>query len=859
MGQRAEGGSFLLGLRVLELGDEHVEYCGKVLAGLGAEVLKVEPLGGESTRGYGPFVDGRTDVNASLYFQHYNFGKRSLVVDVESEAGVEKFRELARVADVILDGRPRGYLDARGLSYEDLSGENPGLIYVHVSPFGDDGPWRDFRGSDLVHLALGGVMLNCGYDPVPGGDYDTPPIAPQMWQAYQICGENTAIQVIAALHHRLRTGAGQQLVSSVHEAVSLNTESDFPDWLYRRVEHARVTCRHSFPNDGAGGGASTTLGASATKDGRWLKPYQTYLAGPASSTKPLVDLMAPYGMEDDLAAPQYDDAAFVRRPEVLRHINDVINRFVASFKFDANIWLQAQRVGMPWAPIRRPEENLGDRHWRERETFIDIVDPELGRPITHVRAKWLAHGLPWRSGPLAPALGEAGDMTADKWVSSTTGHPRTSTVERPAVISKLGRPFALSGVRVLDLGWILASAGGGRFLAAHGAEVIKVEHTSRLDMLRNAPAAPSRAGTGVDRDAASEPSVNRSGAFMDVNAGKLAASLNLKSERGRQLLLDLVRQADVLVEGFSPGTMDRLGLGYETLRQVNPALVYVQQSGMGQTGDYGPLKAFGPTAQAMSGITDMSGLPEPYPPAGIGYSYLDWFGAYQIALAMLAGLYRREVTGEGCWIDSSQVEAGIYLTGPTVLDFSVNGRSWRRVGNRSASKPAAPHGAYRVRGRDRWIAIAVFTDAEWHALVRVLRCPEWANDPRFATLERRISNQDALDALVDSAASTWDGDELMCALQSAGVAAGVCQSAEDRIEKDPQLRHLGWTTELVQSELGSWPAKSTPVRFSESPAYMGGIRDRHGPNYGEDNQYVYEELLGLSPDEISALAEAGVI
>jgi crotonobetainyl-CoA:carnitine CoA-transferase CaiB-like acyl-CoA transferase len=414
------------------------------------------------------------------------------------------------------------------------------------------------------------------------------------------------------------------------------------------------------------------------------------------------------------------------------------------------------------------------------------------------------------------------------------------------------------------LGWILASAGGGRFLAALGAEVIKVEHTSKRDMVRNHSSIPN--GGRPERDEASRPitptptgSLNRSAGFHEINTGKRAISLNLKSPKGKELLKELLKQADVLVEGYSPGTLDRMGLGYEVLRELNPRLVYVQQSGFGQHGKYGPLKSFGPTAQAMSGISDMSGLPEPYPPAGIGYSYLDWFGAYQIALAMMAGLYRQKTTGQGCWIDSSQVETGLYLTGSTILDHAVNGQRWARYGNRSPYKPAAPHGAYRLRGADRWITIAAFTDEEWLALTRVLGTPEWANDPRFTTLPLRLANQDPLDALVDQATQSWDGIDLMQALQAVGVAAGICETAEDRCDWDPQRRHLGWMMEFNQSEVGRWPAKTPPTTFSETPPYQGGIVDRHGPNYGEDNEFVYGQLLGLSPDEIESLKVQNVI
>jgi crotonobetainyl-CoA:carnitine CoA-transferase CaiB-like acyl-CoA transferase len=271
------------------------------------------------------------------------------------------------------------------------------------------------------------------------------------------------------------------------------------------------------------------------------------------------------------------------------------------------------------------------------------------------------------------------------------------------------------------------------------------------------------------------------------------------------------------------------------------------------------MRSYGPVAQGFSGISEMSGLPEPFPPAGIGYSYLDWFGAYNLVNAILAALYRRDVTGAGCWLDLSQVESGIYLTGTAILDFTVNGRGWRRYGNRSPYKMAAPHGAYRTAGDDRWIAIACFTEAEWQSLLAVMNRQAWARDQRFQDLPSRLEHQDALDQLIQSTTRARDGYQLMDALQQAGVAAGVCQNAQDRYERDPQLKHLEWLVELPQTEIGSWPVKDFPVKMYGTPARAGGSIGRHGPNYGEDNEYVFGELLGLSAGEIKSLAEADVI
>jgi crotonobetainyl-CoA:carnitine CoA-transferase CaiB-like acyl-CoA transferase len=296
---------FLSGVRVLELADELGEYCGKVLAGLGADVIKIEPLGGEKTRRYGPFLGDVANPNHSLHFWHYNFGKRGAVIDIESSVGRAQFLSLAATADVVIDTRSKDYLSGLGIGYELLSRRHPGLVYVRISPFGDSGPWSEFHASDLVHLALGGMMMNCGYDPEPSGEYDLPPIAPQMWHAYHVTGEITAIQIIAALLYRQETGIGQALSSSVHDAVSKNTETDIPNWVYLRQPHYRRTCRHSLPTPDA------SSWIARTKDGRWVLPYRTYLPGFLTSPKAIFEVLRKYEMQFDLDDAKYMDPEYL--------------------------------------------------------------------------------------------------------------------------------------------------------------------------------------------------------------------------------------------------------------------------------------------------------------------------------------------------------------------------------------------------------------------------------------------------------------------------------------------------------------------------------------------------------------------
>jgi crotonobetainyl-CoA:carnitine CoA-transferase CaiB-like acyl-CoA transferase len=655
--------------------------------------------------------------------------------------------------------------------------------------------------------------------------------------------------------------------TNVHEAVSKNTETDAPDWLFLGQRHRRLTCRHSM--------VSASLPALAhTKDGRYLLPYKTYLKGSVTADggawASTVDVLREFGLGAVFEGDEYGTAESQSTPAAVDRLSGAVEKLVGSTLFSADVWRAGQRRGLPWAPVRLPEENAQDPHWRMRGAVVDVYQPQLGRAVTHVGAKWYSEDVPWSSPRPAPRIGEHTDVVIEQWRSPSPQRPPAAAA-RPAAekenLSVHGKPFALDGVRVIDLSWMLASAGAGRYLAALGADVIKVEHASRLDGMRTGQGLCPPGGR-AERAAAEGPlptpvhdpaNPNRSGSFMEINAGKRGLSLNLKSSEGRQILEDLIRGADMVVEGFSPGTMERMGLGYARLKELNPHIIYVQQSGLGEYGSYGRARAFGPTAQAFTGISEMSGLPSPYPPAGIGYSYLDWFGAYNMANAMLAALYRRHTTGLGCHIDASQGEIGLQLTGTAILDWSVNGRSWSRTGNRSPYVPAAPHGAYRTNGDDTWIAISAFTDSHWTALARVLDTTEWLTDPRFADLDARVAHQDELDALVDAATADRDGRALMDQLQAAGVPAGVCQDAQDRYERDPQLAHLEWTVELPQTEIGTWPIKGHPVRMAATPTHIGGRINRSGPNYGEDTDAVLTDVLGFDDERITALRTAGVV
>src|SRR5271167_4457291 len=339
----------------------------------------------------------------------------------------------------------------------------------------------------------------------------------------------------------------------------------------------------------------------------------------------------------------------------------------------------------------------------------------------------------------------------------------------------------LEGVRVIDLTKIVAGPNATRMLATMGAEVIRVEwHDDRaLDLLRGVrPLAPGGEGDNV----------NRSGLFNNINAGKYGITLNMNLPQGRDLFKRLVADASVLCENYSPRQMERWELGYDVLSKINPGLIYMQITGMGKSGTYNSYVSVGPTAQALSGLTHMSGFPEPMQPAGWGYSYLDHSTGYYGAILVLAALLRRRRTGRGCYIDLSQTEAGIMVSGTATLEAQLTGKPTDRHGNRMQAAAWAPHGAYPCRGVDEWIAIAIQDDGQWAALVSELGAPDWARDPRFSKSSGRKANEDELDRLMAEATKSLERYDLMSRLQKRGVPAAAVQKADDRCERDEQLK-----------------------------------------------------------------------
>lgn len=423
----------------------------------------------------------------------------------------------------------------------------------------------------------------------------------------------------------------------------------------------------------------------------------------------------------------------------------------------------------------------------------------------------------------------------------------------------MSRRRALDGIRIVDFSWVRAGPWATRWLGALGAEIIKIEwpenERGRL------PSSTTPKGMEVN--------LNTSGNFNDTNVNKKSITLNVRSPKGLAIVKRLIAVSDIVIENFSSRVLQKWGLGYDELVKIKPDIVYVSMSGYGHTGRNHHYTTFGPVAQAAAGLTFLSGLPGK-PPAGWGWSYMDDTGGMYGAMCALTGLYHRNVTGKGQHIDQSQMVSAVPLNGPALLDFTVNGRGSRRPGfppgnrahwpetpllNAYRGPTVAPHNVYRTHpgGYNDWCVIVCQTDDEWRRLVEVMGSPEWATAEKLATVAGRLEHQDELDEQIEAWTATLGKYELTELCQAAGVRALPVQSAEDRVENDPQLRERGMYLTLDHPALGRHKVQNAPFKLSETPVFNHAA----SPLIGEHTRDVVEGLLGLSREELRAGFEDG--
>ena len=829
----------LANLRVLEFTDEIGAYCGKLLADLGADVIKVEPPGGGLQRRTPPFLDGDPGPDASIPFWSQNSSKRSLVLDLDREADRVRARELALGAGIILEDRMPGALAAHGLGYDDLRGERPDLVYTSITGFGQTGPHADYAYSDIVGQAMGGVMTLAGQPEDP----------PNLIYGNQgnICASIQAAQgTLVALHHAERTGQGQHVDVSVQEAMSLPQETAMMMWDFQRTNRVRTgplgLLRMPIPG----------VGVYPTKAGYVM----AYVTAPGGADFPeVVAWMDEAGFEHDLHDEAYvelvngmnlrflaqalaDPAAAAGIVGQMAHINEVFASFLATMTA-LEAYEEGQRRRLLVGLVSTPKDLAENAQLRARDWYqpvaVDSREVEFPGPPYRLAATPATVSSP-------PQLGEHAGAA---W-NATPARPVTSP-SRPSL--------PLEGVRVADFSWFGAGPIAGQTLAAFGAEVVRVESEARIDSLRIVePVALNEDGSKMS------DTYNASGYFNNFNAGKLSFLLDLNSERGQEIAYRLIERADIFMTNFTPRVLQKWNLLPEHVMAANPRIVAGYAPMQGMVGPHRDFLGFGAVLTPITGISELSGFPH-HPPIGIGTNYPDYVvNPGHLTYALLAALRHRDITGEGQLVEMPQIESVVNALAPAILDYTANGVVQTRAGNRSPI--AAPHGAFRCAddptsagSEDRWIAIACGSDEQWAAICDAFGQLGSATDPRFATHEARKANEDALETLVNLWTADRRAEDVMADLQARGVPAGVIQNAQDILDKDPHVRERAYYQYLDHPETGRSAYDGPCARLSETP----GVHRAAAPLFGQHTDEVCRRILKLTDDEVAALLVEGVL
>ena len=829
------------GIRVIEACGPIGHYAGRLLADLGADVIKVEPPEGDPARQHPPFLDGVPVPEGSLPFLLLNANKRSVRLDLHATADRERFLALVASADVLIDDWRSSEQAALHLRDEVLESANPSLIRASITGWGLSGPRAEWAYADIVGCAMAGVMRLAGFP-------DGPPEQLPDSQGYHCASIVATAGITAALVHRDATGEGQRVEVSMQEALSMAQETAMMMADILGTNRERAGTRSALGIDMPG------VGLHEAADGY---VYMMAAGTAGSGFEGLLGLMEAHEAAEDLREEPH--ASFIatslnrnylvealadpsRRDEVqseLSHIDGVVRRFIAAHP-KRQLYEEGQQRRVLIGMVSTPEDIASSPQLAARNWWIELDDRARGRTLRYPGSPWLLHGTPASIRRPAPLLGEHNDevladvpevaAASDAPAQQREGSNRHRNGKRP-----------LDGVKVLDLTWFGAGPIATRGLANLGADVIRVETAKRPDGLRVAQPRPPGA-----------TSLNVSGYYNNYNAEKRSITIDLTTERGHELGLELVRWADVMMTNMTNRAVAKIGMDWATVRGENPSIIAMYQPMQGLTGPHAEFQGFGAILSTICGVSYLAGF-EKNPPVGVGTNYPDYVvNPMQGAAALMAALHHRHRTGEGQLIDMSQLESSTAaMSGPLFAQMNA-GIEYRRPGNRVPY--AAPHGAYPVRGDDEWIAIACLEDAQWQSLARACGYGEWANDARFATFEMRKANEDALDALVAAYTAEHDGYELMERLQSSGVPAGLAQRASE-VLADPHVIERGYFVYLDHAEAGRRAYDGPPFGLSKTPAELR----RAAPLLGEHTFEVATEVLGLGADEVATLVTEGVL
>ncbi len=784
-------------VRVLDLTDVRAAMAGRILADLGADVLKVEPPGGDPDRLRAPFAGGVASADRSLAFLYRHANKQGAVADLSTGRGRKRLDFLCAHADVLLENFGPVEQARHHLAPADLRARHPHLVHVALSDFGATGPRAAWRLEPLTAFAASGALFASGFP-------DLPPCNAPGHLAYDCAAAFAAAGAVAALLDRARHGVGQTVEVSVQEAAINGVHP----WNVPVADYARRYPMLPVTPPRNADGAYWVL---AVADG-WVR----VLPGSPRQWRAFRTLI---GEPDALAGPEWDVPLF-------RLMNGDVIRLLATDALGertrADVLGDARRLDVPIAPVNRPEEFVVEEHTRGRDYFQRTGFPHLGE-------------APMAPGPLNfSRTPGALRRPAPEPDADDGAFPQRTPEPLPARRTGGERRPVLAGIRVVDLGVGVAVPEGGRLLAELGAEVIKIESRANLDFLRRVTVEPDQPDLSM--------------MFNDSSRGHLSVCLDLRTERGRALALDLCATADVVLENNRGGVAARWGLGYDEVRARRPDVVYYTSQAFGEGAPLGDASAYGPLNSAFSGVTWLWNHPDAPYPGGCSLNHPDHVAATLAVAGILAALEHRRRTGEGQRIEMSQAEAAAYLIGETYLESACTGRPTAQQGNQVPW--ACPYDVYPSAGDDRWVAICVTSDPAWASFVAATGIEAHASD---ATLAGRLAARASVDARVAAWTRTRSAEDVAETLQAAGVSAMPVMHGDD-LRADPHLAARGGIVTVEHPVIGAERHAANPLR----PSHMPLVATAPAPALGEHTADVLRRVLGLDDAAIAQLAGDGV-
>ncbi|MEZ4501355.1 MAG: CoA transferase [Dehalococcoidia bacterium] len=805
----------LSNLRVVDLSSDVAgAYATKLMATFGADVVKVEPPEGDPTRHMAPRAGDLP--NQGILFATLNTGKRSVILDVAKAEDRARLQRLIEGADLVVESGAPGEWASRGIDLDAAMASKPALVVCSVTPFGQSGPHSSWKATALTAFAAGGQLMICG-------DTEAPPLKTAGHQAYYQGGLHAFSASLTALLAAKRTGIGDRLDISLQEAQAASLEGSGPNALVREVDAGRV-----------GNQARAVWGIYPSADG------YVGVAAMARQTGSVYRLVGHPELDGD---PLFMNLA--QNPEM----NDVASAFIEEWTTahtGREIYEESQAARAPFSLIPTPRELLEWPPLVEAGFWHELDHPALGR-YTVPSAPFEVAGTrgEYRRAPL---LGEhTAEVLAELEASTEASDSATTGPASP--------PMPMDGLRVLDLTQVWAGPYAARFFGDMGADVIHIEGPSFPDAVRGV-------GRGDD-----PRQFNKAPYFNEYNRNKRGLALDLQRPEGIEAFRRLVRTADVVIENWSVGVAERLGIGYEDLKAINPRVVLVQMPGFGKTGPEASRVGFGPTIEQTGGLVALQGY-EDGPPHKSGISYGDPTGGIAAAGATALALLRREQTGEGCAVMIAQRDNIIGMVGEYMAAESAGHPLPMRIGSRDPEM--APHNVYRGKDSaprvqadilgnpigefvDTWLAIAVDTDEAWTALRSVVADAR-LDDPAYASTEGRKANEAAIDAVLEAWSATLDPEDAAARLQAAGVSAMPVLSPL-MLTRDAHLEARGYYPTYDHPEAGVQRSARPVWRLARRP--FTGMRP--APCFGEHNVEVLRDLAGYSAAEIEALAASGVI